>query len=184
MSQDIVNPYEPPKSDVETITPEGSAPDFFSVTTLKLVVMSILTFGLYELYWFYRNWARIRDHTSANIMPFWRAFFAIFWVYSLFKQFNDGATTRGMPESIAAGGLTLLYILLSLASNAPAAYSLVGLFGVVAIVPANSLAARVNLAADPAFENNGRFTVWHWLVMALGAALIGFGIWGTLVGEQ
>ena len=35
---------------------EIESPIFFPVSTLKLILMSIVTFGSYEIYWFYKNW--------------------------------------------------------------------------------------------------------------------------------
>ena len=35
-------------------------PPFFAVPLWKLALMSFFTFGIYELYWFYRNWQRVR----------------------------------------------------------------------------------------------------------------------------
>ncbi|MEM7353299.1 MAG: hypothetical protein AAF657_21060, partial [Acidobacteriota bacterium] len=50
-SGETLNPYAPPKS---TIEPAGSNPEqlFFTTSSFKLAVMSICTFGLYEVYWF------------------------------------------------------------------------------------------------------------------------------------
>jgi hypothetical protein len=33
-----------------------SPPMYFPVSRLKLAVMSTCTLGIYELYWFYKNW--------------------------------------------------------------------------------------------------------------------------------
>ena len=62
-------PVGPPR------TPQGQ-PAFFAVSPLKLIVMSTATLGIYELYWFYKNWKLIKQRTESNIMPFWRAFLA------------------------------------------------------------------------------------------------------------
>jgi hypothetical protein len=52
---------------------------FLPASPLKLVVMSLCTFGLYELYWFYMNWNLLKQRHNSDISPFWRAFFAIFF---------------------------------------------------------------------------------------------------------
>jgi hypothetical protein len=56
--------------------PDGQ-PIFFPVSPLKLVVMSTVTFGIYELYWFYQNWKLVKHRTRRDIMPFWRAFLRV-----------------------------------------------------------------------------------------------------------
>lgn len=54
--------------------PQGQ-PVLFPVSPLKLVVMSTVTLGIYEIYWFYKNWKLVKQQTDRDIMPFWRAFF-------------------------------------------------------------------------------------------------------------
>ena len=71
-------------------------PIFFPVSSLKLVVMCIVTFGIYEVYWFYKNWKLIKQRTASDIMPFWRAFFAVLFCYSCFKRIEEAATSRGL----------------------------------------------------------------------------------------
>ncbi|MGY0646353.1 MAG: DUF4234 domain-containing protein, partial [Paraglaciecola chathamensis] len=62
---------------------------YFTVSTFKLVVMSIFTFGIYDLYWFYRNWTALKKLERPEIMPFWRAFFAPLFAYSLFSRIQQ-----------------------------------------------------------------------------------------------
>ena len=67
---------------------------FFPVSPLKLIVLSVCTFGFYEFYWFYRNWCLIKEREdslsmrigfrSLNMWPFWRALFSVLFCYSCF----------------------------------------------------------------------------------------------------
>jgi hypothetical protein len=49
---------EEPVLPPETVAQRMSRPIYFPVSTLKLVVLATCTFGLYEIYWFYRHWWR------------------------------------------------------------------------------------------------------------------------------
>jgi hypothetical protein len=42
-------------------------PELFTASTFKLVLMSLCTFGLYEVYWFYKNWVCIKKRTGENL---------------------------------------------------------------------------------------------------------------------
>ena len=55
---------------------EESQPMFFPVSRLKLLVMSLVTFGLYEVFWFYKNWQLFKAATVRDISPFWRTVFS------------------------------------------------------------------------------------------------------------
>lgn len=45
------------------------------VSESKFIFLSIITFGIYELVWAYRNWKLIKEKENLDIMPFWRVFF-------------------------------------------------------------------------------------------------------------
>ena len=63
-----------------TVVPSDpeSAP-FFAVSVPKLILLSTCTSGLYELFWFYKNWRLVREREDSDILPFWRAFFGFFF---------------------------------------------------------------------------------------------------------
>ncbi|HEY8086152.1 MAG TPA: hypothetical protein VIE69_11195, partial [Methylophilaceae bacterium] len=72
------------------------APQYFTVSTRKLILMCLCTFSLYEIYWFYKNWTAIKQHyKGSKIMPAARSLFAPIWAYSCFKQIKNSAA--GMP---------------------------------------------------------------------------------------
>ena len=39
----------------------------------RILVMAVLSFGLYLLYWFYLTWKQYRDQTSQEAFPVWHA---------------------------------------------------------------------------------------------------------------
>jgi len=38
----------------------------------NLVLLYVFTFGIYEIYWFYRNWKHMKIHKNLDISPGWR----------------------------------------------------------------------------------------------------------------
>jgi len=60
----------------------GGALPFYCVSTMKFSILSLATFGLYELFWFYKNWAIVRARSDRDISPFGRALFSPFFCYS------------------------------------------------------------------------------------------------------
>ena len=55
-------------------------PSCFSVSLLKLTVMSIVTFGIYELYWFYKNWNLINQREKIKNSAFLASNFCLFFL--------------------------------------------------------------------------------------------------------
>ena len=80
-------------------------------------MFSILTLGIYEIYWFYKNWQAVKSAEGQKISPFWRAIFAIFFCHSLFKKVLESAKSHDYKESYSPGWLATAYILLLVIGN-------------------------------------------------------------------
>ncbi|KUK66438.1 MAG: hypothetical protein XD85_0223 [Parcubacteria bacterium 34_609] len=95
----------------------GSMIEYFAISPKRLALFSILTFGIYEIYWFYKNWQAVKKFDGQNISPFWRAIFAIFFCHSLFKKVLESAKSHAYQNSYSPGWLATAYILLLLTGN-------------------------------------------------------------------
>lgn len=116
------NPFAPPSAvvaDVGSAQTLSSQPPFFAVSLLKLVVLSICTFGIYELYWFYKNWLLIKDREASAISPALRAVFAVFFCYQCLARIGDFATPALAKSRLAAGPLAVGWILTTLLNRLP-----------------------------------------------------------------
>lgn len=183
------NPYAPPKAavaDVEPVTPYVM-PVFFPVSRTKLVVMSVTTLSLYELYWYYRNWALIRDR-GTYATPWARALFAVFFCYALFARIRRHRAD--LPSSrLPAGLLATGWIVSSIAGNfvdriaGPPGF-VVGtglvllVLPVLFLIPVQNAINTLNRAEVPDHDPNDRFTVWNWLWIVAGGSLTVLGMLG------
>ncbi|MFM7314392.1 MAG: hypothetical protein ACKO0M_14725 [Cyanobium sp.] len=119
-------------------------PRLFAVSTRTFILLSLCTFGLYELYWSYRNWKQLRIAGLEDLRPFWRAVFAPLWGFSLFKRIRATATAAGVAANWQCNLLGTLYLLFAMARMLPEPWSLISLLGFVAIIPVQRTAQRVN----------------------------------------
>jgi hypothetical protein len=94
-------------------------PSCFPVSLLKLAAMSIATSGIYELYWFYRNWKLIKQRDEIEIMPFWRAFFAPLFCYQCFADMTAQARSLGLQQSLSAAPLAMGWFFMTLLGKLP-----------------------------------------------------------------
>ena len=53
----------------------------------RILLMTLLSGGLYQYYWFYRTWAQYRDHTRTEVFPVWHALSLAVPIYSLFRTY-------------------------------------------------------------------------------------------------
>ena len=156
---------------------------FFEVSLLKLAVMSICTFGLYQIYWFYQNWKLIKARNGSNIWPFARAFFAMVTCYSCFSQIRNYGRTLGTTPTILAGPLAATFIVTNLAYYLPEPFLLMGSLSFVSILPVQALASRINFVSVSGHGLNSNFGLWNWITVVLGGTVFVLASLSTLFPE-
>jgi len=179
------NPYSPPTA--ELVLPADSRPEsqapFFAVSPLKLVVMSIFTFGLYELYWFYKNWQYLKLREKENISPFWRAFFGIFFCYSLFSEIREWQKELGKGQ-MPAGWLTFGWIVTTMAYRLPDPLWLVSMASVAFLVPVQKVANDINREEAPEHDPNNKIQGANWVGIVLGGLVFALALFGTFAPDN
>lgn len=160
--------------------PEGQ-PLFFAVSPVKLAIMATVTFGLYELYWFYKNWKLVKQRTKNNIMPFWRAFFGIIWCYPFFGEVGDAIKSRGLSFPTSPGFLAAGWIILSLMWRLPNPYWLVSFLAPLALVPVQNTINQLNAAVAPDHDPNSRFSGWNIAGIVIGGIFFVIAFFGAFL---
>jgi hypothetical protein len=110
------NPFAPP----ETLAgPRRSSDDdalpFVSVPGWKIGVLMPLTFGLYSIYWMFVQYRR-RRRLGADVIPWARALFQVFFTHRLMADVRDEATQAGMAPADTAS-IATLYVVLVIVEN-------------------------------------------------------------------
>ncbi|WP_269790382.1 hypothetical protein [Stenotrophomonas sp. Iso1] len=187
---EVQNPYLPPVTPPEITAASTRAPapveheevypELFAPSTGKLILMSLTTFGLYTLYWFYRNWRAIAEHEGESLWPFWRAVFAPLWVFSGFSRLNGYASSRRRQLAFPPVMLALIYFLINFAGNLSVFFPrvvgrnswVISLLVFLPLLPVNSLMRRYRQSLRMGTAYQDRLTVWHVLVIVFGGLLL------------
>lgn len=146
--------------------------NYFSASPLKLAIMSVGTAGLYELYWSYKNWVHIKAKKELNIMPFWRAFFAPLWLYSLMKHLQDEINETNIPIVLRAGILAILYFFVQALWRLPDPVWMISYLSFIFLLPANNAILRLNEKTAAVVEPNDKIRGWNWLAVLFGVLII------------
>lgn len=102
-------------------------PAFYVVSRRKFAILYLGTWGLYSLYWFYKNWdnyrdARPFDSQESAIWPVPRAIFSIFFIHSLFRRIKalgePAALVQSWRNTLHAWLLVVLLVVSSTLSKA------------------------------------------------------------------
>ena len=176
MQDKEVNPYAPPKSNLELESPVPSEPLFFCTSKSKLILMSICTLGIYDLYWVYKNYVLIKKRTGSDIMPFWRAFFAPLWVYGCFHNIKLTANELNVPEKLPIGFLAIAYFLTWVLWKLPDPLWFISMFACLFLVPANQVALAINKRQNAVSANSEKLTAWNWLAMFIGCLILSLAV--------
>ncbi len=90
-------------------------PLFLYIPISRLILLSIVSFGLYEAYWIYKNWRYLKERTHLKIMPFWRGIFGIFFCYGLLRAIHGDAEARAVrAPAFQPDMLAITWIILTL----------------------------------------------------------------------
>lgn len=157
---------------------------YFSVGTSKLIIMSLCLGGLYELYWFYKNWIHIKKSDKSDIMPFWRAFFSPLWAYFAFERIQQEANELKLNITLSVGFMAVAYFILHLVSAFPDPYWLISFLSFIPLLPANDAITKINEKKVDNFEQNSKIQGWNWLAIVLGGSVMILSVIATLFMPQ
>ena len=121
---------------------------FDTISVKKVVWLSILTFGIYEIIWFYKCWKTLAVKFGHKVSPFWRAIFAGitgFWLFPTISRYVE----KFEMETFDGIFFAILYLLIGWSYRLPDPLSLLGFASVVIIALAQDKINKVNAQYFP-----------------------------------
>ncbi|KKM92204.1 hypothetical protein LCGC14_1220780 [marine sediment metagenome] len=179
-------------NDIEEIDPASGDMAYFSVSNNKLRNLYLLTFGLYAIYWFYKNWQLQQPYMKKKIMPKMRGIFNIFFTHSLAKRIKASLTRQNQRENGSLLWFASLFVLFLILGNLASTLADRGLvppyFKLIWIMlfyissfPLVELQDKINLLKnDPFGQLNSHYSWINISIMVVGGILWLFGIVGSL----
>jgi hypothetical protein len=95
----------------------------YRISPTRILIMTLLSDGLYLFYWFYITWQQYREHTGNRVFPMWHTLSLIIPVYGLFRthahmrSFKELMLNAGVLCSIAVGWAVVLVMVSSVLDN-------------------------------------------------------------------
>lgn len=166
-----------PVAPIESAAPTTTLPVLYAPGLPKFIVMNITTFGLYTIYWGYRNWKlmRVAERTSA-----WAPLCALFLPLTL-RSLLDKTENERVALSVSNRQLTVLAILffaLNVVSRIPVYGEIISLFAFVPLIFVNQYFGRINQLNQHDSAEIERFSVGNLVFAILGSLLIALALWG------
>lgn len=88
------------------------------ISVKKFFLLSLLTLGMYQVYWGWKNWEILKRVKGLNVSPGARGFFIVFTSFSLFKEILSLAKEHGYKGNYVPWLLATGFLILNFISNA------------------------------------------------------------------
>jgi hypothetical protein len=126
----------PPTPATPTDAVDQTTPLFLHISVTRLILMSIVSFSLYEAYWIYKNWRYVKERDNLDIRPFWRGVFGVFFCHSLLRRiYEDKQARSAAVPTFSPGGLATGWVVLIIFANLVAYAPGIGASIVSAFIP-------------------------------------------------
>ena len=155
------------------------ASQYFPVSRAKFALLSFLTFGIYSIYWFYKNWRYVRDRDDSNIWPFWRAIFSPILCYLLIRDLRANHAQKSDSLVAYGGVLAIVYFALLATSRLPDPYWLGSMVAFVLLLPIVSTINKLN-GPTATYDRNSRMRLRHFALMLVAGPLVVLAVAPTL----
>jgi hypothetical protein len=184
LADDVVgsqtSPSQQTEHTAEKINPK-EPPYPYVISTTKFAILSVATLGIYEVYWFYKQWKSLKAERNLDIGPLGRAIFAPFFSFSFFNHISElGEKYKKIPGRWLAAA----YFALVVANRIPEVGWVVASFSFLPLIPAqNAFNNYWNEKFEERVQKSG-FGVWEILITIVGIGVILLAIYGTSLPED
>ncbi len=156
-------------------TPPPASPaahTFYAVPIWKFIVLTIVSSGLYPLYWFWFNWKLIRDQEHKDFSPILRALFSFLYFSDLARTVLNAAKAKQYPETYNPTLLAWVFFIGILGSLSNSWIGgIIGIVGFLMVIPIIRAMAYVNSHTE------GSSIQTKLTTSEIVVALIGIGFW-------
>ena len=91
----------------------------YYLSPTRILLMAVLSYGLYLFYWLYLTWKQYRDHTGREAFPVWHALTQFVPIYNLFRfhahvrTYKELMINTGVPSSLSPGWAVVILMISS-----------------------------------------------------------------------
>lgn len=149
----------------------------------KFILLCVITFGLYELFWFYKTWKFLKEKNNLDISPFWRTVFSGLYAGSNAKHVLNLAKGINYQKEYSPTLIGISYIILNVLWRLPDPYWLLSIFSFLPMIP-------IVKAMNFYWQNKNpnlplkKFPMWQVILIILGIIFLILMLIGIFIPEQ
>jgi hypothetical protein len=126
----------------------------------------------------------VRERTGEQLSPFWRAFFAPVWVFSLFIRIAGQANEHRVTVNWNSTALGLGYLIMSGFGMLPDPWWLVSLACFLPFLPVVQTIQRLNEGEAATESRNAAYSGANVATVLVGGIIVLLAVVGTFMGEE
>jgi hypothetical protein len=107
----------------------------YIISLTSFIILSVITFGLYDLWWIYKSWRFFQQKYKWDIIPFWRTVFSILFLYNLFLCILDLAKQKNYPKNYHLGLIYCGFFAGNILAWLPKPYGMISILSFVFLIP-------------------------------------------------
>ncbi len=117
--------------------PQDSKKENFSkvIPLWKFILLSVITFGIYELVWFYRNWKILKNEQNLKITPLLRTIFSTIFAWSFASYLKKFLNEKNIAFNYSPILIWASYFVFRILWKLPDPYSLLSYLTFISMIP-------------------------------------------------
>ena len=146
--------------------------EYYTLPLSKLAVLSFCTLGLYDWFWFYKNWKALHQQGEEGIIPGFRTVFTFIFCYSLFNRIALSTQQEGYKGYMDSIAMTILYLGMRAAIFTPDPFWGIYFLAIIPLVFVQKAINFNNAAINPAFQMNHKFSMSEIFIATIGGIFV------------
>lgn len=153
------------------------------------VLLSILTFGLYDVYWYYKNWKYLKSYKGLEFSPVWRTvglfipIYNLILLYNFHKDYRDLVEEEGISRAIYPGRIILVIMASFVLVRLPDPYWMLSFVSVIPLAMVQSVLNDLWDKVQPDKRRREALRVRQVMLIVIGALIWLLSIYAMLLPE-
>jgi uncharacterized membrane protein len=149
--------------------------------------LTIVTFGIYEIYWFYRNWKHLKFYKDLDISPGWRTvglfvpIYGIVLAYRQLRDIRDFSKEAGVDKTYSPGWILFGWLILSALCKLPEPFWLLSFLSVWPLAVVQEVLNSYWEKEQPELPIRIKFSDGEIALLVIGAIILVLALIGTFI---
>jgi hypothetical protein len=155
------------------------------INVKKFIFLSIITFGLYEIWWIYKAWRFFQNKEGSPIKPALRTIFSFIFLYSLLMKIQIFADEKGYRKQYSSILLFIGFVFFNMLSQLPYPYWFISFLSIVFLVqPFKALNFAMSNSTEFLVKDSTSFNTKQVVLIIFGIIFWALVILGLTIGEN